>query len=330
MTSKKNAPEVGSAVNAVALQNLRAIRRRINDKYWIDAAKRRVSRDESRKKNGRRNREAKIINEDSSPYELVLHFALIAVVNEAAENGTLPQRWNYEIGEPLPEHPRTRKAFAEATGIDDGHLRALEEDGVDFTLDDAIHIARVGNMDLATFLTPPLEALETEIYFPLRLRNRYFRKLHMYEWLMWLRGYRHLPDQDYEEFARLTYAPSLSMDRLDDTRTFRGHDYVKHDADRLAKSPVYIGPLLSDTNNTNPFKAPLSPFERLPKRAQSVTELNKVMIQNTMLLATQMKNVLSAKVTGSLKVKRAKFVTTLDFIRYAITTLVRLLLKSGN
>jgi hypothetical protein len=95
MTSKKNAPEVGSAVNAVALQNLRAIRRRINDKYWIDAAKRRVSRDESRKKNGRRNREAKIINEDSSPYELVLHFALIAVVNEAAEKGKLPQRWNY-------------------------------------------------------------------------------------------------------------------------------------------------------------------------------------------------------------------------------------------
>jgi hypothetical protein len=330
MTSKKDAQEMRSAVNTVALQNLRAIRRRINDKYWIDAAKRRVSRDEKRKKKGGEPKEVKKFSDASSSYELIIHFALVAVVNEAAEKGKITQRWNFEIGEPLPEHPRTRKAFADATGIDDGHLRALEEDGVDFTLDDAIRIARVGNMDLATFLTPPLEVLETEIHFPLRLRNRPYRKLFMYEWLMWIRGYRHLPDQDMDEFARLTYSPSLSMEKLDDTRTFRGHDYVKRDAERLANSPMYIGTFLSDTKNPNPFKAPLSPFERLPKQAQSVSELNKLMIQNTILLATQMKNVLSTKVSGSLKIKRAYFVNVLEFIRYALTTLVRLLLKSGN
>lgn len=330
MTSQNDALKGRSAVNTVALQNLRAIRRRINDNYWIEAAERRIRKDEKAKSRTSRRHVRGANNKEDSPYEVVLKFALIAVVNDAVEKGKVANRWNYDAGEPLPEHPRTRKHFAQATGIDDGHLRAIEEDGVDFTLEDAIQIARIGNMDLATFLTPPLEDLESQLHFPMKLRNRYFTKLYMYEWLMWLRGYKHLPDQDPDEFVRLTHSPSLAMDKLDDTRTFRGLDYVHKDVERLAKSSIYIGNYLTNSGNPNPFKAPLSPFEKAPKQLQSIDELNKLMIQNTMILATQIKNVLSTKARGSLKAKRAQFVSILDFIRYAITTLVRLLLRAGK
>jgi hypothetical protein len=330
MTSRKDAQKERSSVNAVALQNLRAIRRRINDNYWKEAAERRIRKDQRSKVQAAKPNDSYESTSDASQYETVFRFALIAVVNDAVKKGKIDRPWNFEMGEPLPEHPRTRKHFAEATGIDDGHLRALEEDNVDFTLNDAIQIARVGNMDLATFLTPPLEDLENEIHFPLELPRRYLNKLYMYEWLMWLRGYRPLPDQNPEEFLRLTHSPSLSMRKLDDPRTFRGHDSVQKDRDRLEASPLYLGGFLANTNNPNPFNAPISPFEKAPKQVQSTIELNKVLIQCTLLLATQLKKVLITKQRGSLKSKRAQFVNLMDFIRYAITALVRLLVRAGK
>lgn len=324
MSPKKPAGSNQSAVNAVALQNLRIIRRRINDKAWVNAAEKKLAKTNPSLKKP----DLTVIGDkDKSGYEEVLRFTILKLVDEYAEKGKIDEGWRAENGMPLPEFPNTRKKFAAATGIDEGHLRSLEDGIVDFTLEDAIRIARVGNMDLATFLTPSLDDLEKEIYFPLTPSSPRYGFPLMSEWLMWIHGYRPLPGQDRDEFIKQTGSPAPSMQSLDDTRTYRGHDMVAKDEKLMHGSKVYVMGIADNLDNPNPFKAPLTPYDKSSTTTQSLPHANLVLIQNVLLLATQMKKIMSTKEKGALKMKRARFVALVDFLRYSISAIVRLLLK---
>ena len=324
MSPKSPARETQSAINSVALQNLRIIRRRLNDKAWIRAAERKLAKNQSVRG------KSKDLTKERSEYEIVLKFAIFKLVDEYAEKGKIPKGWDPNEGLPLPEFPKSRKQFAAATGIDEGHLRALEDGIVDFTLDDAIQIARIGNMDLATFLTPAFEELEKELYFPLSPVNPKLGNPLMSEWLLWIHGFRPLPGQDREDFIKQTASPAPLMKSLDDTRSYRGHDMVAKDEKLMQSSKVYVYGFAKDLSNPNPFRALLSPFEKAPKHAKSITEANQLIIRNVLLLATQLKNIMSSKEKGGLTEKRKRFVALLDFIRYCISAIVRILMKLGK
>lgn len=324
MSPKKPAAQTKSAVNSVALQNLRIIRRRMNDRAWIKAAEKKMA-----KTNSRQGKSAPIKKTDSN-YEQVLMFAVFKLVDEYAERGRIPKGWDVSEGKPLPEFPKTRKQFADAAGIDEGHLRALEDGIVDFTLEDAIQIARVGNMDLATFLTPSLEELEQELYFPITPNGIKHGFPLMSEWLLWLRGFRPLPGQDREEFIKQTGSPAPRMNSLDNTRTYRGHDMVAADDKKMQSSKVYVYGYANDLENPNPFQAPLSPYDKAPTQANSLSEANQLLVRAVLLLATQLKKIMSTKEKGDLKLKRARFVALMDFLRYGISAIVRILMKLGK
>lgn len=168
------------------------------------------------------------------------------------------------------------------------------------------------------------------LYFPLApTRLRYGFPL-MSEWLLWLRGLRPLPGQDIEEFIRQSGSPAPRMDSLGDTRTYRGHDMVAADEKIMQRSKVYVYDYANDLANPNPFKAPLSPYEKSPQSVNSLSEANQLLIRNVLLLSTQLKKIMSTKEKGALKIKRARFVALMDFLRYAISAIVRLLIKLGK
>lgn len=329
MSSKKRAATGHSAVNLVALQNLRVIRRRINDKAWKAAAERRMRKEgKTIPKKTHATTSAEPIS--GSAYEQTLMFAVHKLVKEYAEKGKIPRGWDPQSGMALPEFPNTRKRFAAATGIDEGHLRALDDGIVEFTLEDAIQIARVGNMDLATFLTPSIDDLESNEFFDLNPSSNRKESLRMYEWLLWLRGYRPLPEQVEEEFIQQSASPAPRMDKLDNVKSFRGHDVVEEERNRIRSSQFYVDDYGRDETNTNPFGAPLTPYEKSPLAVNSPEKSHVLIIQNTLLLATQMKRIMSTSNKGALKLKRNRFVTLIEFIRYSTSGIVRLLIRLGK
>lgn len=325
MSSDEYAPGSQSVVNLVALQNLRLIRRRINDKKWLDAGARRLRKDEETRV--KRRRGPRSTGGVSFAYQEKLMSAVFLVIAEYAQKGKIAQGWDPDSGLPFPEHPNTRKAFAIAAGIDDGRLRVLDGGTVQFTLDEAVQIARVGNMDLATFLTPCLEDLDKETYFPLRPIKGKSRNPLMSEWLLWLHGFRPLPGQDESEFIKQTGSPGPKMFALDDPRTYRGHDERDKESERVSESAFYMLDIASDFENSNPFNALLNPFQKAPQGIKSRASAHRLLIRYTLLLATQLKVIMSTKRASNIKKNAKRFVTLIDFIRNCISGIVRLTLR---
>lgn len=321
-----------SAANLVALQNLRVIRRRLNDKTWQrEATKdlRRVKADMVLRKpptyGEKRGKKPKIEITEAEVIE-----AVDSLVEKYLLAGLITSDWKKGSKAPLPEHPTSRKAFAEAAGVSEGHLREVEEMRQELTLDDAIAFARVGDMDLATFLTPAMEDLESTDYFPLTPVNPRVGHIYIYEWLLWLKGYRKLPGQNEENFIRFTSEPHPLMSRFDDTRRGRWQDEIDRERVLIEESDVFVGHLIEDGATTNPFKSDRTPFEQQHKRSTMSKTARLILIQSIFIVSTQVKRLFLTKERGSLKSKSSRWTKRLDFVRHGISTIVTILIKLGK
>jgi hypothetical protein len=333
MTKVKEVGKELSAANLVALQSLRVIRRRHNDKVWrteatADLKKRRRESSEPLVPKGRKSASKR---EKEEFQEHVIDQAVNSLVEKYLLAGLISGDWNPDGKEPLPEHPNSRGKFSKATGISEGHLRQIEEGKTEFTLDDLIACARAGDMDIATFLTPALEDLESTEYFPLEPINPRVGQIYIFEWLMWLRGYRKLPGQNEDSFIKFTSEPHPLMTSFDDSRKSRWQDEVDRERILIEESKVYVGHLINDGQDSNPFSAERTPFEKpRPPRTQVSDAARILLIQATLITASQMKKLFLTREKGKLTLKSSRWVKRFAFVRNSVSAITSLLMKLGK
>jgi hypothetical protein len=187
-------------------------------------------------------------------------------------------------------------------------------------------------MDIATFLTPALEDLESTEYFPLEPINPRVGQIYIFEWLMWLRGYRKLPGQNEENFIKFTSEPRPLMTSFDDSRKSRWQDEVDRERILIEESKVNVSHWIDDEKkSSNPFNAEKTPFEKPRQPGNQLSDTARLLlIQATFITATQLKKLFLTKEKGKHISKRDKWTKRFSFVKYSISTITSLLINLGK
>lgn len=251
----------GSVINNIAFQNLRFLRQRASDKEWDkQAEKLAFERSKTEKKRraarpGYVRKPSKVLVEQIKNQNIQKYLTVSGISSEWTPKNELPP----------PEFPGSQEKFALAAGIDLGHFIQLEKGKVDFTLDDAVKIARVGNIDIGTFLTPSVNSLESDLFIDVMPIHPARGPVRMYEWLMWIRGFRALPGQDRMDYEELTVLPMPFIESPVDSKVKRAMEERNAELNRVWESKVSVKkymeagfPLDADQHKSNPFSSVIS------------------------------------------------------------------------
>lgn len=321
----------GSVVNSLAQQKLLSLRQREADAHWKAVAEKRQNAETSKKKRAARVSGMPKAAKQDFKHQEKMELRKIrddAIMQFVSLNG-IQTDW-VPGGEVPAPNPKSQEEFAKQAGIAPGHYKEIESGTVEITLDDAVKISRAFDIDIATFLLPDVENLEKSKYFDLHPIHPVHGPIYMYEWVMWVLGYRPLPGQDKKIWRKTTSMPAAYVYNVHGGRA-RDIDEVTQELDKIANSKVSAYEVLKPATPRKKIGVPLTPFQSLIARENFTMKQSQAIIKASLGVATRMK---VAFETGSgskaLKAKRDKFSDSIGIIRDRIVEAVSLLLALGR
>ena len=319
----------GSVVNSIAHQSLRYLRQKAVDEYWAEQAKALAAKREAETKKPGKARVGSTAKSHVSKSQI--ENAMMLLINEFKSLGKIETEWSPNENMPLPHPTGSKKQFAERAGIEIGHFELLEEGKVDFTLDDAIKIARASDIDLATFLTPSMENLESDMYLDLQPENPVHGPVLMFEWVLWIHGYRPLPGQNPKKFRETNALPKVFVNNPVDARRDRDIEEREKELNRAKVSTLNALDALEDGLPKRSAEVPLTPYEKASARYALIPKTSRFMIRETLRFAARLK-VLFRTDNGSAGLKKLKkrFTDSLAFMRSKSVLIVKLLIGLGK
>ena len=345
MIKPEDAYPHGSIVNLIALQNLLSLRQKSADPYFEEKAKeqaiatgnykqRRIASTERGEKKKRTSKSKTVwVHEESGseiPFEVIRELKYI-MIKEFVSMGKVSEKWLPPKGveEKIPP-PKSREDFARHAGIDEGHYKQVEKGEVPITLDDAIKICRAYNIDIAKFLTPPLDNLEKDFYFDLFPMHPTAGPIYMYQWMMWVHGYKELPGQDPVEFRTATALPVPFNYGFHGGR-WEDYELRKAELERMKKSEFNASWILNEFIPKKTEKVSNSPYLKVVKEITLDKKYGISLIKATRRIATAMKVVFRTD-NGKMGLKKLdqRFTRGLGVIRHNIVYVVRILLGLGK
>ena len=319
----------GSVVNSIAHQNLRYLRQKAVDEHWDEQAKalaeKRASEDKKSGKarvgSGPKVRVTKKEIE-TIKQELIMKFITLE---------PMETNWSPNEGMPLPHPAGSKKKFAERAGIELEHLKMLEDGLADFTLDDAIKISRASDIDLTTFLTPSMENLESDIYLDLQPEHPVHGPVLMFEWILWIHGYRPLPGQNAKKFREMNALPKVFINDPVDARRDRDFEERELEINRAKVSSLNALDALEDGVPERTADVPPTPYEKLTPRYMMIPKTSRFVIRETLRFAARTK-VLFRTDNGKTGLKKLKkrFTDSIAFMRSKAVLVVKLLIGLGK
>lgn len=329
MTTQNHAYIKDSVVNNIALENLRFLRQRASDRAWDKQAEELAKK---RAQDNRKGRAARL--QGISTLKVTKKQILQAkdeLIMEYMSVSDISNGWTSNDGKTIPEFPDSLKNFADSAGIDIGHLRELEQGTVSFTLDDAVKIARVGNIDLATFLTPSMENLENDLFIdvtPISLKHGPMR---MYEWLLWIRGLRALPGQDADEFELLAVLPKPQVGASVDSRRTRDPEVRKREDEKAWSSPISVKKLLDNDKFKKDLDDLSNPYAANISKLSFNLVVHQKIVRRILILSFTLKKLFRTPDGSGEKGKhRTSWSNSLSRVRYMISGIVVTLLRLGK
>lgn len=315
----------GSVVNSIAHQNLRYLRQKAVDEYWNEQAealvkKRALETKKSRAPRFKDGGGTKFTKEEIevAKRELMLEFMTLGPVEE---------NWSINPNLPRPQPPGSQSKFAERAGIELGHFDMLEKGKVPFTLDDAVKIARAGDIDLATFLTPSMENLETDTYLDLQPQHPKHGPVLMFEWLLWIHGYRPLPGQDPKKFREMNALPKVFVEKPVDARRERDFEEREKELKRAFDSFLNILDMFAVELPKGIRDIPLTPYEKITPVYPKIRKNRTAIIKSTLRIAARIKVLfMTDNGSKSLKMLRKRFADSIPLIRGQAVFIVKMLL----
>jgi hypothetical protein len=305
------------------------LRQKAVDEYWAEQARELA---ESREADSRKPGKARVGSKQKNfVSKSQIENALFTLVTEYKSLGKIETDWSPNEQMPLPHPTGSKKQFAERAGIELGHFEMLEDGKVDFTLDDAVKIARVSDIDLATFLTPSMENLESDMYLDLQPVNSQHGPVLMFEWLLWIHGYRHLPGQNPKKFRETNALPRNFINNPVDARRDRDIEERERELNRAMVSTLNALDALEDGVPKRSSDVPLTPYEKVTPHYVLAHKTSRFIIRETLRFAARLK-VLFRTDNGSSGLKKLKkrFTDSLAFMRSKAVLIVKLLVGLGK
>ena len=321
----------GSVVNSLAHQKLLSLRQREADAHWSAVAKERMNAELAKNKRAPRvavmSKAAKKDNEHQEQIQLK-KYRDAAIMEFISLSGNETD-WKPESDAP-PPNPKSQDDFAKQAGIPAGHYKELEAGNVVMTLDDAVKIARAFHIDMATFLLPDVDNLEKSKYFDLQPIDGKHGPIYMYEWVLWILGYRPLPGQDKKIWRKTTSMPAAYIHGVHGGRE-RDKEVRDAELDRIQNSIVSAYEVLDKKTPRKKGGVALTPFQTSTSLETFTLKHSQRIIKATLGVATRMK---VAFETGpknqGLRAKRDKFSDSIGIIRDRIVEVVTALLALGR
>jgi transcriptional regulator with XRE-family HTH domain len=319
----------GSVVNSIAHQSLRYLRQKAVDEYWAEQARALAEKRaaETKKPGKPRVGASKKVHVSKSQIEN----AMFTLLTEFKSLGNMETEWSPNENMPLPHPTGSKKQFAARAGIEIGHFELLEDGKIDFTLDDAIKIARASDIDLATFLTPSMENLESDMYLDLQPEDSVHGPVLMFEWVLWIHGYRPLPGQNPKKFRETNALPKVFVNNPVDARRDRDIEERERELNRAKVSTLNALDALADGVPKRSVDVPLTPYEKASAKYVLIPKTSRFMIRETLKFAARLK-VLFRTDNGSLGLKKLKkrFTDSLAYMRSEAVLIVKLLIGLGK
>lgn len=315
----------GSVVNSIAHQNLRYLRQKAVDEYWDEEAIARVKRRalETKKSRGPRFKNGggtKFTKEEIEVARRELMLELMTL-------GPVEENWSINPNLPHPHPPGSQSKFAERAGIDLGHFKMLENGEVAFTLDDAVKIARASHIDLATFLTPSMENLETDTYLDLQPQHPTHGPVLMFEWLLWIHGYRPLPGQDPKKFREMNAMPKVFVENPVDARRERDFEEREKELKRAFDSILNVLDMFAVELPKGIRDIPLTPYEKTTPLYARTRKNQTAVIKSTLRIAVRIKVLFRTdNGTQGLKLLKKRFSDSISLIRGQAVLIVKMLI----
>ena len=321
----------GSVVNSLAQQKLLSLRQREADAYWKDVAEKRQNAETPKKKRAARlggtTKAAKQDFKHQEEMEL-RKFRDEAIMQFISLEG-IQTDW-VPGSEVPPPNPKSQEEFAKQAGIAPGHYKEIEAGKVEITLDDAVKISRAFDIDIATFLLPDVENLEKSKYFDLHPIHPVHGPIYMYEWVMWVLGYRPLPGQDKKIWRKTTSMPAAYIYSVHGGRA-RDIEEVHRELDKIMNSKVSAHEVLRPATPRKKIGVPLTPFGSAIAQEAFTIKHSQNIIKASLGVATRMKVAFETGSGGkALKAKRDKFSDSIGIIRDRIVEAVLILLALGR
>lgn len=332
MTIEQSSPYIGgSVVNSLAHQKLLVLRQREADAYWDAKAKERQAVELPKKKRAPRVLgETKAAKADRKHGEEI-QFKKVRdeLIMQFISFNNIESNWK-PGGNVPPPNPRSQEDFAKQAGIDAGHYKWIEDGQGPMTLDDAVKIARAYDMDISTFLLPDMENLEQSEFFDLEPLNQQHGPIYMYEWVLWIFGYRPLPGQDAKIWRRTTSLPAAYVEQVSG-RQERDIAIRQAELKRIENSKVSAYRVLDKNTPRKSPDVPETPFTKPTINFPMSLDISHRIIKNTLAVATRTKVAFETTAgTGTRKVRRDRFSDSIGIIRNNIVRVVMDLLSLGR
>jgi transcriptional regulator with XRE-family HTH domain len=321
----------GSVVNSLAHQKLLSLRQREADAHWKAVAEERKNAETNKKRRAPRHAGMTKAAKQDFKHQEQMELARIrdeAIMQFVSLNG-IETDWKPGSDVP-PPNPKSQEEFAKQAGIAPGHYKELEAGKVEITLDDAVKISRAFHIDIATFLLPDVENLEKSKYFDLQPIHPIHGPIYMYEWVLWVLGYRPLPGQDKKIWRKTTSMPAAYIYDVHGGRA-RDIEEVNKELDRIANSSVSAYGVLDVKTPRRDKTIPHTPFETTTNPENFSLKLSQEIIKASLGVATRMKVAFETGTSGkALKARRDKFSDSMGIIRDRTVKAVLILLALGR
>ena len=341
MIDPKEAYPQGSIINLIARQNLLSLRQKSADAFFDEKAKeviiesgkykrKRIPSTLHKAKSVKKSRKQEFWIDESTDSHIpnaVIKELKDKLIFDFITMGEVSKEWLPKEGaNNRVSIPKSQKEFARLAGINEGHYKQVEMGEVPISLDDAVKICRAYNIDLAKFLTPPLENLEEDLYFDLLPIHPSAGPTYMYQWIMWIHGYKELPGQDQKEFCSSTALPAPFNYGVHGGRE-RDYDLRQAELKRIKESELNAASILNEFIEKKKSKILNSPYLKLEKRIALDEKISFNIIRSTIKIATGTK-VLFRTDNGATGLKRlhSRFINRLSIIRENIVFILTKLL----
>lgn len=332
MTIEQVSPYIGgSVVNSLAHQKLLVLRQREADAYWDAKAKERQEVELPKKKRSPRvSIESKAAKADRK-HGAKIEFNKVRdeLIMQFISFNNIESNWKPGSEVP-PPNPKSQEDFAKQAGIDPGHYKWIEDGQGPMTLDDAVKIARAYDMDISTFLLPDMENLEQSEFFDLEPLNHQHGPIYMYEWVLWIFGYRPLPGQDAKIWRRTTSLPTAYVNQVSGKQE-RDIAIRQAELKRIENSTVSAIRVLDKSTPRKSVDVPLTPFTDPTIQIPMSLAISQRIIKHTLAVATRTKVAFETSAgTGNRKQRIKKFSDSLGIMRDNIVRVVMDLLSLGR
>jgi hypothetical protein len=256
-----------SAINEIVLNATKQIRQRLIDEYWFGRLDLLTLVKDPNWKRMTQEQYLKLSKAEKVKINLMIE---PIIIEENGPEKTIPG-WEIESGKHtwnayedfhFPSSVNTNEEFAAGSGLSKSDWDEILGSRKEITVTNLINIANLGDVDPAYMLTPAADDLDADTILEHQFPNRQdIHEVRMHRWIIWIKGYAHLPEQDAKKYLQETSLAPLYIQGVEKAQAKRRSMYKK----QITKQKTFKTAALNFTEETDLKRAApdlsLDPFQ---------------------------------------------------------------------